>query len=83
MTQESSEIVHCTGCGFCCLSELCPAAKIVLGDFNSICPFLLWTDERYYCSLIKTETSHRMEPILAETLGIGTGCRNHEFVPHI
>jgi hypothetical protein len=75
---NKTPIIICTGCGSCCLSELCPAAQILLGQYSSICPFLLWENGRYLCLLIKTEISNRMEPILVKALGIGEGCSNWE-----
>jgi hypothetical protein len=66
----------CTGCGLCCLSQRCGAAVAVAGELDAICPFLEYIQDRYICKLVATEAMSDLEPILAEALGIGSGCPN-------
>lgn len=43
----------CNGCGVCCESELCPAAKDIFGyDTKGPCPKLVWTDGRFQCGMV-------------------------------
>ena len=47
---------------------------MVVGESDSICPFLRWSDNRYLCQLILTESLNGLEPILKTVLGVGLGC---------
>ncbi len=71
----------CTGCGECCLSEKCEAAKIVFGDKDEICPFLhLVSDSFYRCKLIEMEDKSGLSPMIREALAIDKGCTNEAKV---
>lgn len=66
----------CVGCGFCCAAELCGCAKLIFGhDATAPCPLLVFRDGRFWCALVVTEKEKGLEPMVATTLGVGTGCR--------
>ena len=71
----------CNGCGFCCAAELCHAAEMVLGPGPGPCPLLSFHDNRFWCSLVETEQSNALEPILTNALGIGSGCDVEDIPP--
>jgi len=61
----------CNHCGLCCRLELCPVAVIAFPNANLPCPAL--TDENR-CGLVLAELAAGMEPLVANGLGIGSGC---------
>lgn len=65
----------CNGCGLCCIMEVCVAGKIVFGDAaEGPCPALIRQGDKWRCGIILMEKAARLEPITANTLGIGCGC---------
>ena len=64
----------CNGCGFCCAVELCSVAEMIFDDNTLPCPLLSFHDGRSWCKLVETEKIGKMEPLIADTLGIGLGC---------
>lgn len=47
-----SSIGQCVGCGYCCMKTLCDAARRLYPG-ATLCPQLLWLDNRYECGLMK------------------------------
>ncbi len=64
----------CNGCGLCCAVERCQAAVIAIGEGPGPCPLMKFHDGQFWCGLVETEEAAGMEPLIASTLGIGTGC---------
>ena len=42
----------CVGCGYCCMKTPCDASRRLYSG-ATICPQLLWIDNRYECGLMK------------------------------
>ena len=69
----------CVRCGFCCLSETCPAGKKIFGtDWYEPCIGLRFNGDEAECVLvvetIKSKLSLKKKAILMEMMGIGKGC---------
>lgn len=66
---------ECVGCGYCCRQAVCAAAASILGFSPKVCPFLIYSDERYWCSLVMAgdRVAHFI-PDIKEHLCIGYGC---------
>ena len=58
----------CTRCGFCCLAEACPVARLRYGlALHDACPALSFDEQgQASCALL--------EQYPAECLGVGKGC---------
>lgn len=67
----------CNGCGMCCAASKCEAALIALGtdDDEGPCPILRFHDGRFWCGLVETERAASLLPVIADALGIGSGCQ--------
>ena len=63
----------CNGCGLCCAVELCKIAEMA-GETATPCRFMNFHDGRFWCGFVETERAAGMEPLIADGLGIGTGC---------
>ena len=46
---------ECVGCGYCCKKAMCALGVKTLGRTEDRCPYLVWSDERYYCSIYDYE----------------------------
>lgn len=57
----------CNRCGWCCLTEVCPAGIAVTGSTQIPCKLLAGRPGKYRCSLATSDASKKL-------LGIGTGC---------
>lgn len=64
----------CNHCGLCCKSQLCELAVMAFPGASAPCPGLDVRQNVALCSLVITETAAGMEPMLANSLGIGSGC---------
>ena len=69
----------CNGCGFCCAAERCQAAVISLGEGPGPCPLMIFHSGRFWCLLVETEREAGMDPLIANALGIGSGCTVEDF----
>lgn len=61
----------CNHCGLCCQSQICPAGEKAFPGLKPPCPAL--TPDRL-CLLVLLEAKAGFQPLLANALGIGTGC---------
>lgn len=64
----------CNHCGECCKGQLCELAQMAFPDASAPCPGLDVREDVALCSLVITEAAAGMEPLLANSLGIGCGC---------
>lgn len=64
----------CNHCGECCKGQLCELAQIAFPGASAPCPGLDVREDVALCSLVITEAAAGMEPMLANSLGIGCGC---------
>jgi hypothetical protein len=64
----------CNHCGECCKGQLCELAQMAFPGALAPCPGLDVREDVALCSLVITEAAAGMEPMLAQSLGIGCGC---------
>lgn len=64
----------CNHCGLCCKSQLCELAVMAFPRASAPCPGLDVRQSVALCSLVVIEAAAGMEPMLANSLGIGSGC---------
>ena len=65
---------ECCRCGFCCLSETCPAGAGIYGISKStMCPALTFKDDIATCKLITLTPPMNLEDMKRD-MGVGTGC---------
>jgi hypothetical protein len=64
---------ECTRCGKCCQEEICHIGKMAFGDIMLPCPALIKENNIYSCAFIKAENDFKLNPLLAQSLGIGRG----------
>jgi hypothetical protein len=50
----------CNGCGWCCATEPCPVARLLLRRATGSCSALEWTEEarRYRCGLVVSPAAY-------------------------
>lgn len=64
----------CNGCGLCCANDRCNLAVDAIGAGPGPCPLMALKDGRFWCSLVIIEENLPIEPLMAQSLGIGLGC---------
>jgi len=64
----------CNNCGLCCQTQLCPVGEMAFPGATAPCPGLVVTEEKAVCVFVMVESAAAIDPMLARTLGIGTGC---------
>jgi len=64
----------CNGCGLCCMSQLCPIGEMMFPGVEAPCPALVFEPGQARCGVVMAEAAAGMEPLAAQSLGIGCGC---------
>lgn len=64
----------CNHCGKCCRGQLCELAQMAFPGASAPWPGLDVRENVALCSLVITEAADGMEPMLANSLGMGCGC---------
>jgi len=65
------KVKKCVGCGYCCMKTPCDVARRLYPG-ATVCPQLIWTDERYECGLMKI--SGPLGADYRNELHAGAGC---------
>ena len=69
----------CSGCGYCCGTEICLIGKEVFPNVEPPCPGLIYVDNRLWCKFVIVEEMHGLKPELTTALGIGKGCCTDDY----
>uniref|UniRef100_A0A6M3L4A8 Uncharacterized protein n=1 Tax=viral metagenome TaxID=1070528 RepID=A0A6M3L4A8_9ZZZZ len=65
----------CCRCGFCCLSETCPAGVAIFGiSKTDICPALQFNKDHTATCKIVSRTPVKKRDAMKKDMGVGEGC---------
>jgi hypothetical protein len=65
----------CTGCGWCCHSEVCKIGKHFFGEDRAApCPAIMYKDGKVRCGIVMAERELLKTDDFGTALGIGQGC---------
>ena len=76
------KIKPCVGCGYCCIKTPCDASRRLYPN-ATICPQLIWTENRYVCGLMQLSgivgESYRKELYAGEGCCCGLNSWRHDI----
>lgn len=64
----------CNHCGLCCTESLCEVGNMAFPGAAAPCPALLVRDGKALCGFVLMEKSAGAPSLVADSLGIGSGC---------
>ena len=79
LPDKSSFGTTCSGCGTCCANEICALGREIYPNAVTPCPGLIYFESRLWCKFVVAEELAKLEPEIAQALGIGQGCCSDDW----